>query len=53
MNRLVTTRELCESLKVTRQAVYKWRLAGCPTIINSGRFIRYDLNEVLYWLKNR
>ena len=53
MNNLVTTRELCEILKVSRQAVYKWRKDGCPTVINNGNMCRYNLEEVQDWLNNR
>ena len=45
MNNLVTTRELCEILKVSRQAVYKWRKDGCPTVINNGNMCRYNYDQ--------
>ena len=51
--RLVKTADLCRIFSVSRQAVYRWRKKGCPSMINSGRFIRYDLEEVILWLKNR
>ena len=53
MNDLLTTRQLCDRLSVTRQAVYKWRKAGCPTEVNSGRLCRYDYNKVISWLNGR
>ena len=53
MNDLLTTRQLCEKLNVTRQAVYKWRKAGCPTVVFSGNMCRYNYNEVVEWLNNR
>ena len=53
MNGLVTTRELCNILKVSRQAVYKWRLAGCPTVVQSGNMCRYNYDEVVEWLNGR
>ena len=53
MNGLVTTRELCNMLKVSRQAVYKWRLAGCPTVVQSGNMCRYNYDEVIEWLNGR
>ena len=38
MVELITTKQLCEILSVTRQAVYKWRKSGLPVEIdNSGR----------------
>ena len=53
MNNLLTTRQLCDKLSVTRQAVYKWRKAGCPTVVNSGNLCRYDYEEVVVWLNGR
>tara|TARA_Y100000310_G_C20512136_1_gene729406 strand:+ start:363 stop:536 length:174 start_codon:yes stop_codon:yes gene_type:complete len=50
---LVKTADLCRIFSVSRQAVYRWRKNGCPSMINSGRFIRYDLSKVIIWLKNR
>ena len=50
---LVKTQDLCRMFSVSRQAVYRWRKNGCPSVINSGRFIRYDLQKVILWLKNR
>ena len=53
MNSLLTTRQLCEILSVSRQAVYKWRKAGCPTEIFSGNMCRYNFKDVQEWLNNR
>ena len=53
MKDLLTTRQLCEKLSVTRQAVYKWRKAGCPTVVNSGKMCRYNYDEVVEWLNGR
>ena len=53
MNSLLTTRQLCDRLSVTRQAVYKWRKAGCPTEVNSGNMCRYNYDEVIEWLNSR
>tara|TARA_R100000773_G_C4210734_1_gene110374 strand:- start:1037 stop:1213 length:177 start_codon:yes stop_codon:yes gene_type:complete len=57
MDGLVTTKQLCELLSVSRQAVYKWRKSGLPVAIdNSGRggkLIRYDWREVIEWLQER
>tara|TARA_Y100000310_G_scaffold213218_1_gene214119 strand:- start:254 stop:430 length:177 start_codon:yes stop_codon:yes gene_type:complete len=53
MKDLLTTRQLCEKLSVTRQAVYKWRKKGCPTVVNSGKMCRYNYEEVVEWLNDR
>ena len=50
---LVKTQDLCRMFSVSRQAVYRWRKNGWPSVINSGRFIRYDLEKVISWLKQR
>ena len=50
---LVKTQDLCRMFSVSRQAIYRWRKNGCPSVINSGRFIRYDLEKVVSWLKQR
>jgi len=47
---LLTTKELCEKFKVTRQSLYKWRINGCPTIVHSGNMVRYKLSDVIDWL---
>ena len=53
MSDLLTTRELCEKLGVSKQAIYKWRKAGCPTVVNSGNMCRYDYEAVIGWLNGR
>ena len=50
---LVKTQDLCRMFSVSRQAVYRWRKNGCPSVINSGRVIRYDLEMVISWLIQR
>ena len=50
---LVKTQDLCRMFSESRQAIYRWRKNGCPSVINSGRFIRYDLEKVISWLKQR
>ena len=45
MNNLLTTRQLCEELSISRQTAYKWRKAGCPTVVSSGNMCRYNYDE--------
>ena len=53
MNSLLTTKQLCEELSISRQTAYKWRKAGCPTVATSGNKCWYHLNEVLEWVNSR
>jgi excisionase family DNA binding protein len=53
MNSLLTTRQLCEELSISRQTAYKWRKAGCPTVVSSGNMCRYNYDEVIEWLNSR
>ena len=57
MGELVTTKQLCELLSVSRQAVYKWRKSGLPVAIDNsargGKLIRYNWREVIDWLQKR
>lgn len=50
MNDILTTDELCRRLKVSRTTLWNWRNNGMP-VIKKGSLIRYDLQEVLKWLK--
>ena len=55
--KLYKTGELCEILGVTRQCIYKWRVQDdnpMPVAISNtsvrGKFIRYNLDDVINWL---
>ena len=52
MNNLLTTRQLCEELSISRQTAYKWRKAGCPIVAASGNKCWYHLDAVIEWLNN-
>ncbi len=57
MVKLLTTKELCDLLAVSRQAVYKWRQGGMPVAVDNsgrrGRVIRYNQEDVFIWLNDR
>ena len=55
MNRvkLVTTTELANLFKVTRQTVYNWRKDGCPVYFSNKKTIRYDFHAVIDWLRDK
>ncbi|MBC8408042.1 MAG: helix-turn-helix domain-containing protein [Rhodobacteraceae bacterium] len=50
---LLTTKEVCSRLKVTRQTLYNWRNEGCPVYFSSKKTIRYDIISVMRWLRKR
>jgi hypothetical protein len=57
IKKLYKTGELCDILGVTRQCVYKWRNLDddpMPVAISNaskrGKFIRYNLDDVINWL---
>lgn len=52
MTKLLTTSELAHHLKVTTQTLYNWRKEGMPKT-KVGSQYRYDLDEVIEWLKNK
>lgn len=49
---ILTTRELCEWLKVGRSTVLNWRRQGLP-YFGQGKSLRYKKSEVLEWLELR
>lgn len=52
MKELITTKELTQLLKVSRQAIADWRKAGMP-YMKLGTRVRFDYDEVINWLKER
>ncbi len=48
---ILTERELCEVLSVTRQTLVSLRKRGMPYFLLGTKLVRYDLQEVLDWLK--
>ena len=48
---ILTERELCEVLSVTRQTLVSLRKCGMPYFLLGTKLVRYDLQEVLDWLK--
>ena len=53
MNSLLTTKQLCEELSISRQTAYKWRKAGCPTVLYNGNICRYNFKDVQEWVNSR
>ena len=56
---LIDTKELCERLGVTRQAIYKWRNLPNPMPVEvdntskNGKTIRYLYSDVVKWLNEK
>ena len=51
-DKLMTTLELCEWLKISRTTAWKWRAEGMPHI-GAGKRLRYRKTDVEHWLNNR
>ena len=52
MSALLSEKQLCAQLCVTRPYLLKCRREGLPVIPLGNRHFRYDYDEVLSWLKN-
>lgn len=47
--KLVTTKELCDYLKLSRMTIERYRKQGMP-YVTIGKNIRFKLSEVMEWL---
>ncbi|MGE0821734.1 MAG: excisionase family DNA-binding protein [Candidatus Binatia bacterium] len=52
MQNLLTAVELKDTLKVSLPAIRKWTREGMPCL-RFGRLVRFDLEAVLAWMKER
>jgi excisionase family DNA binding protein len=52
MKEYLTTAELAENLKVTRQCIFNWRKQGLPAL-KIGRAVRFDLEAVNAWVNDK
>ena len=50
---IVSTGFLCKYYDISRQAIYKWRKEGCPTVVSTGKMFRYNFIDVQEWINNR
>jgi excisionase family DNA binding protein len=48
----ITTKDLCQYLKVTKTTIERWRDKGLP-FTRVGRGIRFKLDEVMLWLDDQ
>lgn len=51
--RYVKAKDICEIYNVTPRTVNNWRKEGLPCRRISQRLIRYDMEEVEKWIKER
>lgn len=49
----VTTNDLTDRFKVSKQAISKWRKQGLPCYRLGEKLFRYHMEEVEQWLFNR
>ena len=49
---LLNEQQAANELQVSRQTLFNWRKDGCPHYKRI-RFIRYELDKVLDWLKKK
>ena len=50
---VMTSKELCEFLKITKQSLTTYNAQGIPMLISSGKINRYVLEDVIQWLNER
>jgi hypothetical protein len=53
MKNLVTAKTLGEKLSISKRTVCRWKNLGMPYIQISYKTVRYDLDEVMEWIKVR
>ena len=47
--KIVSVKQLCEILDISKHTIYKWRQEGVPIFIEKP--LRFDLDDVLRWLR--
>lgn len=50
---LITTKELCEWLKIGRTTANRWKNDNGMPYIGMGRTLRYKKSDVLKWLEDQ
>lgn len=53
--KLMTPRQVCDFLQISERQFYEWKRAGDspPAIYWSERTVRYDLDAVMAWAKQK
>ena len=52
-NKLVTTKEMAEILSVHENTLFNWAKEGMPRYKLGSNAVRYDVEEVLAWVRTR
>ena len=47
---LLTTEEVCEYYRITRQTLYNWRKMGLPTEVQFQRKLLFSIRKVNNWM---
>ena len=51
--KLVTTKEMAEILSVHENTLFNWAKEGMPRYKMGSNAVRYDVDEVLKWIRER
>ena len=51
--KLVTTKEMVEILSVHENTLFNWAKEGMPRYKMGSNAVRYDVDEVLKWIRER
>ena len=49
---LLTTEEVCEYFRITRQTLYNWRQIGLPVKVQFQRKLLFSIGDVTKWMNN-
>ena len=50
MEKLLTTKELVEQLKVNASTIHRWRKEGMP-VRKLGTLVRFNYDDVIKWIE--
>mgnify|MGYP006300123743 CR=1 FL=1 len=53
MSRLLTPEEIAEYLGVKKSTIYQWTHTGFIPHVKLSRFVRFDLQQIDKWIKDR
>lgn len=53
MNKLLTPQEIADLLSVRKSTIYQWTHMGYIPHVKLGKFVRFQLDELLKWLEKK